>query len=94
MEKTHTPDQPRRLLRLPAVRQATGLSTSEIYRRMARNTFPASKTIGPRQVAWDYHAVQRWILTQLGELPAQQGECLQHGACSRCGKSMDTEGAE
>lgn len=94
MKKTHIPDQPRRLLRLPAVRQATGLSTSEIYRRMARNTFPASKPIGPRQVAWDYHAVQRWILTQLGELPVEQGKSTQLGACSLCSKSLGTEGAE
>lgn len=59
----------RRLLRLPEVRHQTGLSTSEIYRRMARQTFPASIRIGPRQVAWDSRHIESWILVQLGELP-------------------------
>lgn len=61
----------RRLLRLTEVKRQTGLSTSEIYRRMARETFPASIRIGPRQVAWDSRLIEGWILVQLGELPEQ-----------------------
>lgn len=61
----------RRLLRLPEVRQKTGLSTSEIYRRMGRETFPPSVRIGPRQVAWDSHLIDCWILVQLGEIPGE-----------------------
>ena len=61
------PLRDRRLLRLPEVRYLTGLSTSEIYRRMSRETFPPSIRIGPRQVAWDSELINGWILVQLGE---------------------------
>lgn len=67
--KTHRNAHERRLLRLPEVRRQTGLSTSEIYRRMGRETFPPSIRIGPRQVAWDSRLIEGWILVQLGELP-------------------------
>lgn len=71
MTKTHHKyaDMPRRLLRLPEVRHHTGLSASEIYRRMAGKTFPLSIRIGPRQVAWDSREIQNWVLLQLGALP-------------------------
>lgn len=71
MIKTHHKyrETPRRLLRLPEVRHHTGLSTSEIYRRMAGKTFPASIRIGLRQVAWDSREIHGWVLLQLGELP-------------------------
>jgi prophage regulatory protein len=41
-----------RLLRLPAVRERTGLSTPTIYRRQADGTFPKSVKIGLNAVAW------------------------------------------
>lgn len=41
-----------RLLRLPAVRERTGLSTPTIYRRQADGTFPMSVKIGMNAVAW------------------------------------------
>jgi prophage regulatory protein len=41
-----------RLLRLPAVRERTGLSTPTIYRRQAEGTFPKSVKIGLNAVAW------------------------------------------
>lgn len=41
-----------RLLRLPAVRDRTGLSTATIYRRQGEGTFPRSVRIGSNAVAW------------------------------------------
>lgn len=40
------------LVRLPAVKQRTGLSTPTIYRRQAAGTFPKSVKIGFNSVAW------------------------------------------
>ena len=51
----------KRLLRLPDVRQRVGLSTSEIYRRMAGGTFPASVPIGNRICAWYEREIDAWI---------------------------------
>ncbi|WP_347271019.1 helix-turn-helix transcriptional regulator [Rhizorhabdus histidinilytica] len=41
-----------RLLRMPEVRQRTGLSVPSVYRREAEGTFPARVHIGLRMVAW------------------------------------------
>ena len=51
----------RRLLRLPEVRQRVGLSRTEIYRRIKRNTFPSPVRLGPQSRAWDSAAIDRWI---------------------------------
>lgn len=40
------------LVRLPAVRARTGLSTPTIYRRQAAGTFPKSVKIGLNAIAW------------------------------------------
>lgn len=41
-----------RILRLPAVKQLTGLSRSEIYRRISLNEFPQRISLGARAVGW------------------------------------------
>ena len=50
-----------RLIRLEEVRRRTGLGTSAIYARMAKQEFPASVLIGTRHVAWHLSAVESWI---------------------------------
>ncbi len=50
-----------RILRLPQVKAATGLSRSSIYSSIARGDFPAQVSIGPRCVGWSQGAVQRWV---------------------------------
>jgi prophage regulatory protein len=50
-----------RILRLPEVKQRTGLSTSSIYRRIAQGLFPRSIPIGPRAVGWLASAIDEWI---------------------------------
>lgn len=57
--------QPRRLLRLPEVRQRVGLSRSEIYRRIRQKTFPRPVSLGPQTSAWDSSAVDAWISSRI-----------------------------
>ena len=41
-----------RFLRLPEVREMTGLSTSSIYQLMTEGTFPKQIQLGSRSVVW------------------------------------------
>jgi prophage regulatory protein len=51
----------RKLLRLKAVLEATGLTRSTLYRKIANGTFPRPVPIGDRAVAWRESAVVRWM---------------------------------
>jgi len=50
-----------RILRLPQVREKTGLSRSSIYERMADGTFPVPYAIGPRAVGWLESEIENWL---------------------------------
>jgi len=50
-----------RLIRLPEVKSRTGLSTSDLYRRMEAGTFPRQIKLGAKAVAWIETEVQEWI---------------------------------
>lgn len=52
---------PEALLRLRSVMQMTGISRTEIYRRMDAGTFPRPVQIGAQTVAWRQSDIQRWI---------------------------------
>lgn len=52
---------PSRIIKLPAVKNRTGLSTTTIYRRMSEGTFPVSITLGKRAVGWLEHDINNWI---------------------------------
>lgn len=54
-----------KLLRLPKVKEATGLSKSSIYARIAEGTFPKQIPIGPRLVVWVESDIQNWIAEQV-----------------------------
>jgi len=54
-----------KLLRLPQVKSATGLSKSTIYARIAEGTFPKQVPIGPRLVVWVESDIQNWITEQV-----------------------------
>jgi prophage regulatory protein len=49
------------LWRLPRVMAETGLSKSEIYRRLKAGTFVPQVKLGARAIAFDSLAVQSWI---------------------------------
>ena len=49
------------LLRLPHVKARTGLSRSEIYRRITMGEFPAPVKLGERASAWPESEVTAWI---------------------------------
>lgn len=61
------------LERLPVVLHRTGLSSSEIYRRIAAGTFPRPLKLGPRASAWDCREVDAWIEARLEERQAAGG---------------------
>ncbi|MGM0584944.1 MAG: helix-turn-helix transcriptional regulator [Pseudomonadota bacterium] len=50
-----------RILRRPAVLQATGLSTSTIYELMAAGDFPKPIRLSKRAVGWPESAVMEWL---------------------------------
>ena len=54
------------LLRLPAVRDRTGLSTSTINRREAAGTFPRRVRIGENSVAWYLSDVESFVVDPFG----------------------------
>lgn len=54
-----------RLLRLHQVLELTGISRSEIYRRMAKRSFPQAVKLGDRIVAWSAAEVADWVDQQL-----------------------------
>ena len=54
-----------KLLRLPQVKQSTGLSKSTIYARIAEGTFPKQIPLGPRLVVWVESDIQKWITEQI-----------------------------
>ena len=49
------------ILRLPEVIARTGLSRTNVYRRIAAGTFPAPVALGPRAVGWRESDIIEWI---------------------------------
>ena len=54
-----------RILRLPEVKQLTGLSRSSIYLRIANHEFPDSISLGGRAVGWLEQDVSAWIAERI-----------------------------
>ena len=55
----------KQLLRLPQVKQAVGLSRSEIYRLIALGRFPRPVPLGDRARAWHSDEVSAWIQSRI-----------------------------
>lgn len=67
------------VLRLPAVKQRTGLSRSAIYNRVVAGSFPRSLSLGGRARGWLESEISSWILKQAGaraggQTPTEPGE--------------------
>lgn len=68
MAATTTHSHPiRRFIKRQAVEDITGLSCSEIYRRIAAGTFPAQVTLGPKSVVWIEAEVLAWCEARIAE---------------------------
>jgi len=50
-----------KIIRLPAVKEITGLSRSSIYLRMSKQEFPQSICLGGRAVGWIEEDIERWL---------------------------------
>ena len=50
-----------RILRLPDVMQATGLSKASIYLGIKHGTFPRPVKLGARAVGWPSEVVEGWM---------------------------------
>lgn len=61
------------ILRLPEVKQRTGLSRSSIYLRMSNNEFPASISLGGRAIGWVEKDIDEWIVEKI-----EQGRINDH----------------
>jgi prophage regulatory protein len=55
------------ILRLPAVKQRTGLSRSTIYLKAAQGTFPAPVSLGARAIGWVESEVDDWLAGQIAK---------------------------
>ena len=60
---TSNPDQPKRLIRKPEVRQKTGLCNAHLYALIAEGNFPPQIKLvkGGRASAWLESEVDEWI---------------------------------
>jgi prophage regulatory protein len=50
-----------KIIRLPAVKDQTGLSRSSIYLRMSKGTFPQSISLGDRAIGWLEEDINQWL---------------------------------
>ena len=53
------------ILRLPVVKENTGLSRSAIYARISEGSFPKQISLGGRAVGWLESDIQNWIKQRL-----------------------------
>jgi prophage regulatory protein len=68
----NTPENRRRILRLPEVRERTGKPTSSIYALVSRGEFPAPIPLGPRAVGWLEEEVSAWVEARIAERVAKR----------------------
>ncbi|MFK5949178.1 MAG: AlpA family transcriptional regulator [Methylococcales bacterium] len=54
------------ILRLPAVKECTGLSRSTIYLMMSKKQFPLPISLGDRAVGWLEEEIDNWIEQRIG----------------------------
>lgn len=57
-----------KFLRLPEVRQAVGMSRSQIYRMIQSGQFPKPVKLGTRMAVWPDEAIEKWQASKLTEV--------------------------
>ena len=67
-----------RILRLPSVRERTGLSRSSIYLRISEGRFPRPISLGERAVGWLESEITEWVNRRIEasrqDLPQAEGK--------------------
>jgi len=63
-------ERERRVLRLPAVEERTGLGRSWIYDAVATGRFPRPIAIGKRASGWLEHEIEAWVDERVAERDA------------------------
>lgn len=53
------------ILRLPKVKERTGLSRSSIYLKISQGLFPKPVSLGARAVGWISTEVDEWLQQQI-----------------------------
>lgn len=56
-----------RFIKRHIVENITGLSCSEIYRRIAADAFPKQVTLGPKSVVWIEAEIMAWCDARIAE---------------------------
>jgi len=56
-----------KIIRLPEVKNRTGLARSTIYKKMAEKTFPIAISLGSKSVGWLEADVQNWIQSMIDQ---------------------------
>lgn len=54
-------DKPKKILRLPDVKERIGCSRSSIYLMISQNLFPTPISLGGRSVGWLESEINDWI---------------------------------
>ena len=54
-----------KILRLPTVKELTGLSRSTIYLRISEGESPASISLGGRAVGWVEEDIHNWLAEKI-----------------------------
>ena len=54
-----------KILRLPSVKDRTGLSRSTIYLRVKQGGFPKPISLGPRSVGWPETEIESWLSNRI-----------------------------
>jgi len=54
-----------KFVRLPAVKERTGLSRSTIYLRISEGRFPKPISLGGRAVGWIEEEINEWLNLQI-----------------------------
>ena len=55
------------ILRLPAVKNRTGLSRSSIYLRLSEGQFPKPISLGARAIGWIESDIEGWIKDRINQ---------------------------
>lgn len=57
----------RRFIKRQEVESITGLSCTELYRRISAGTFPKQVTLGPKSVVWVESEILAWCDARIAE---------------------------